>query len=237
MTAELILHLGEMDARRLHVGRGFSSLFSYCVEELHFSEDEACRRIDAARLARKFPSVHSLLSGGFVSLTVLGLLKPHLTSENHEALLALVSGASVRETKERLAAQFPRPDVPSMIRKLPEPRTMPTTAPAPGPASALAPAIVLGTEPSALARIERSSSPCGHPELFEARVGAPTVPPGLEAVQDRGRLDPLARHRFLVKFTASRAVKEKLELARDLMRHGNPGGELAIIFERALDLL
>jgi hypothetical protein len=100
VTADLIAHLSEVDARRLHVGRGFSSLFGYCVECLGFSEDEACRRIDAARLVRKFPEIYSLLEGGLVSLTVLGLLKHHLTAGNHRELFAGVSRSSVRQAKE-----------------------------------------------------------------------------------------------------------------------------------------
>jgi hypothetical protein len=117
VTAELIQHLGEVDTRRLHVDKGFASLFSYCVDLLHFSEDEACRRIEAARLARRFPVIYALLQTGTASLTVLGLLKPHLTEDNHRELLDGVSGRSVRQAKEWLAARFPEPDVPSTIRK------------------------------------------------------------------------------------------------------------------------
>jgi hypothetical protein len=40
-----------------------------------------------------------------------------------------------------------------------------------------------------------------------------------------------------VKFTASRDLRDKLEVARDLMRHANPEGDLAVVLERALDLL
>src|ERR1051326_4657620 len=122
-TAALVEHLGEVDARRLHGEKGFSSLFAYCVDELRFSEDEACRRIEAARLGRRFPAVLQLLDTGVISLTVLGLLKPHLTEENQNELLAGVSGASVRRAKEWLAARFPQPDVPSTIRKQPAPNS------------------------------------------------------------------------------------------------------------------
>jgi hypothetical protein len=117
VTAELILHLSEVDAHRLHVDKGFSSLFSYCVERLRFSEDEACRRIEAARLARRLPAIYPLLETGAVSLTVLGLLKAHLTDENHQEMLAGVSGSSVRQAREWVAARFLQPDVPSTIRK------------------------------------------------------------------------------------------------------------------------
>lgn len=46
----LISHLAELDARRLYLGAGFSSLFSYCTEVLRLSEREA-----EELLARHFP--------------------------------------------------------------------------------------------------------------------------------------------------------------------------------------
>ena len=50
-------------------------------------------------------------------------------------------------------------------------------------------------------------------------------------------MSPLSAERIQVKFTASRALEEKLALARDLMSHSNPRGDLATIIEAALDLL
>ena len=44
----------------------------------------------------------------------------------------------------------------------------------------------------------------------------------------------MSADRFLVKFTASRALRDKLELACDLMRHANPDGELSVVLERAV---
>ena len=103
-TADLVAHLSEVDARRAHVGLGYSSLFAYCVERLGFSEDEACRRIDAARLSRRFPRVLDLLATGELTLTVLGLVKPHIEDENEAVLLDGVRGMSSRAAKEFLAA-------------------------------------------------------------------------------------------------------------------------------------
>jgi hypothetical protein len=54
-TVDLISHLAELDARRLYLGAGFSSLFTYCTEVLRLSEHEAYNRIEAARAARRFP--------------------------------------------------------------------------------------------------------------------------------------------------------------------------------------
>ena len=54
-TAMLLAFVAELDARKLHVPAGYPSMFAYCTEELHMSEDVACKRIAAARAARKFP--------------------------------------------------------------------------------------------------------------------------------------------------------------------------------------
>src|SRR5437762_1778941 len=54
-TVALIVHLAEFDARRLHLGAGFTSLYDYCMRVLHFTEDVACNRIAAARVARRYP--------------------------------------------------------------------------------------------------------------------------------------------------------------------------------------
>ncbi len=50
-------------------------------------------------------------------------------------------------------------------------------------------------------------------------------------------LRPLSPDRYQVTFTASGETREKLELARDLLRHAIPSGDPAPIFGRALDVL
>src|SRR5262245_18035198 len=76
-VARLIAHLAEVEERRLHLRMAYSSMFVYCTARLGMSEDEACRRIDAARLAKRFPSVYGLLEDGALSLTALCLTKQH----------------------------------------------------------------------------------------------------------------------------------------------------------------
>jgi hypothetical protein len=48
---------------------------------------------------------------------------------------------------------------------------------------------------------------------------------------------PLSADRYQVTFTASAAVCEKLELAKDLLRHAVPSGDPAQVVERGLDVL
>src|SRR5215211_7431390 len=84
-TAHLIAALAELDARRLYLAQGCSSLFTYCTQVLHLSEHAAYGRIEAARAVRKFPVVLELLASGSLHLTAITLLAPHLTMENHVA--------------------------------------------------------------------------------------------------------------------------------------------------------
>src|SRR5262245_48543055 len=122
--AELIAHLGEVEERRLHLEAAHGSMFDYCVRRLGMSEDEACRRIDLARLARRFSVLFPLLASGEISLSVDLVLKPVLTEANQAELLARARGKSTQQARELVAAFSPRPDVASVLRKLPERKTV-----------------------------------------------------------------------------------------------------------------
>src|SRR5438876_491846 len=63
-TVSLVAHLAELDARRLYLGAGFSSLFTYCTAVLGLSESETYNRIEAARAARRFPVILDRLADG-----------------------------------------------------------------------------------------------------------------------------------------------------------------------------
>ena len=93
-------------------------MFDFCFCGLGLSENEAFRRIAAARLGRRFPIVSALLAAGAVHLSTLELLREHLTHENHEELLESASGKTKREVQALLATRFPKPDAPARIRQL-----------------------------------------------------------------------------------------------------------------------
>jgi hypothetical protein len=129
-TARLIALLMELDTRRLYLGEGCSSLFTYCTEVLHLSEHAAYNRIEAARAARSFPLILELVESAAVTLTTVRLLAPHLTESNHRDMLGRARHKSKRDVESLVAALSPRPDVPSMVRKLPAPAP-PRAQPAP----------------------------------------------------------------------------------------------------------
>jgi hypothetical protein len=120
-TAKLIALLMELDARRLYLGEGCSSLFTYCTQVLHLSEHAAYNRIESARAARRFPVILELVESAAVTLTTVRLLSPHLTEANYRDVLERARHKSKREIEVLVATLSPRPDAPSMVRKLPAP--------------------------------------------------------------------------------------------------------------------
>ena len=215
-TAQLIASLAELDARRLYLGQGCSSLFTYCTRVLHLSEHAAYGRIEAARAARRFPLILDRLARGSITLTTVTLLAPHLTPDNHRAVLDAATHMRKRDVEELVARLHPQPSEASFVRKLPArppvpPRT-PASVPAPAPAIALPTVLVAG-------------DPCG---------GAMPVASG---VSRQALVTPLAPDRYKVQVTVSRETAEKLRHTQDLMRHTVPDGDLSIIIDRALTLL
>jgi hypothetical protein len=183
------VYLIEVEERRLELRSACTSMFDFCVRRLGMSEGAAFRRINAARLVKRFPGLLAPIERGDLHLSTLVLLRPHLVhgdEANALQLAAEVAGKTHREVEELLARIAPRPDVPSSIVEL---------------------------APVAHARLELGTHP------------APA------------RIEPLSESRFKVQLTASTELRDKLERARALMRHQNPSGDLAVVVERALDLL
>ena len=62
-------HLREIEARRLHLTRGYGSLFDYVVHELDYTAAAAWRRIKAMRLCSQTRGARELLQDGSLNLS------------------------------------------------------------------------------------------------------------------------------------------------------------------------
>lgn len=211
-TADLIRSLMEFDARRLHLGEGYPSLFAYCTQVLHYAEHAALNRIEVARAARRFPSLLDLVAEGALHITGARLLVPHLTSANCEEVLASARHKSKREIEEIVAGLRPLPAVAPIVRKLPS-----------GPAPVAPP-------PTSLARqdaVPVAAAPASVAVVMTPPLRASTAP----------AVAPLAPERYKVQFTITGETRERLRRVQDLLRHAVPDGDPAVIFDRALTLL
>ena len=214
--AWLVAHLAELDSRRLYLGAGCPSLFIYCTHVLRLSESEAYNRIEAARLARKFPQVLGMLAEGALTLTTARLLGPHLTAENHDELFTGAAGHGKRYVERFLARLFPLPDVPTSIRKVPVSRGV----------AAISVPVADVAAPTPLPIAEAT-----------AGVLAVDAPTPIAVTKRPVVLRPLSENSYEIRFTAPAATREKLAQATDLLRHAIPDGSVAEVIDRALTVL
>ncbi|HWP04183.1 MAG TPA: HNH endonuclease [Polyangiaceae bacterium] len=114
----LLEHLAEVDVRGLHRLRACSSLYTYCVYELRFSEDAAARRSAAAKLVRRFPAILGAVAAGEIHLTGLLMLGPHLTEENHAEVLGRAKFRTKKEIATLVRRLAPLPAVPDRVEPL-----------------------------------------------------------------------------------------------------------------------
>ena len=134
LTAAVLLHLAEVEERELHLRAACSSMYAYCTKVLGMSEDQAFKRIRAARVARRFPAVAQAVAEGRLHLIGVLLLAPQLTDENAEELVAEASGKSKAEIDLLLARRAPRPDLPARLEPVAgQPELQAPEPPKPGP--------------------------------------------------------------------------------------------------------
>lgn len=209
-TANLLLLLAELDVRRLFLGEGCSSLFTFCTQVLHLSEHAAYHRIEAARAARQFPLILDQLTEGTLTLTTVTLLRSHLTRENHERLLDAARHKTKREVEHQIACLAPKADVTTVLCKVPS---------------------VATTEAATRVALAMTA-----PDVALDEVAAPKGA-GHAATLPRSTVAPLAADRYILKVTISAECHAKLRRAQDLLRHAVPNGEPSEILDRALTLL
>lgn len=237
--ADLLCHLGEVDARKLYLGHACSCLFTYCTTRLGFSESEAFKRTQAARLARSYPVIFTMVAEGRLHLSAINLLAPRLAADNHLELLEVASGKSKRALEELLAARWPRPDAPTRLRKEPDAqRTLPA-----GPSlfaqpcsAQSAPPLAQDVPPQAcLATSASAPAPTSEPPSATPPARAPWALSAPSASQPkRPVLEPLSEDRYRLQVTLSRQARDTLLRLQALMRHSIPDGDLSLILEKAL---
>jgi len=229
VEADLVLHLGEVDERRLYARQAFPSMFAYCTEHLRLSEAEAYRRITVARAARRHPVLLAMLRDGRLHLSGIALIAPFLTFENRDALLERASHLSKRQIEQLVAELAPRPDVPSVMRRLPQRLLEPTSDCSRrngdgASAVELVPGRV-GTPPAPADGIA--------PPLAPTPLASPHAIP-VRRLPQPAIVEPLSPARYKVQFTASAELRDKLERLIALMRSQVPDGDIAAVIERAV---
>ena len=206
------------------------------------SEFAAYSRIAAARVARRFPIALVRLADGGLTLTTIGLLAPHLTDENNEALFDAAQHASRRDVERLVASLYGQPDIPASVRRLPEPDDSLGQV-----AVSRAPASDVGEPGRGAVNEPTTETHAELPSLTVTRTNAdgprsavqatPVVMPRAAMPTNRDVVAPLAVGRYLLRVTIGAETHARLDKARDLLRHVVPNGDLSLILDRALAVL
>jgi len=116
ITNEVLMHILEVDRRRLHLSMAYPSLFEYMVKGLGYSESSAMRRIHAARAMRETPSLGEKLEDGSLSLTQVTKVQMAVrqiqkegvvvSREQKQNLFQTLEGKSGKETDQILAKEL-----------------------------------------------------------------------------------------------------------------------------------
>jgi hypothetical protein len=217
--AKRLAQLAEFDHRRLYLPT-YPSMYQFCLQELKYSEDEACKRIHVARAARRFPAVFEAIANGRQSLSTVDMLVPCLLPETVTDLLSTSAGMTKAEVARLLAERFPQPDLPTVVIPVAAARVgVPSPEVTAGglleSGDAQAPSV-----PERIVPIE--------PMPIEQRV----VP-----VSAHTRVVPLTPERYAIQVSISKATHDRLRQAQALLSHAIPSGDVAEVIDRALAAL
>ncbi len=218
---ELLLHLGEVDHRRLYAELGFSSMYRYCTELLGFSKYVAFDRIGVARLARRHDCLLQHLAAGRLNITSLRILssvlsKDDCSSARAEEVAARAIGLSTEDVAELAASLDPKPLIPDSARKLPSP------PPPPPPPSLELPLASPPSPPS-------PPSPVAPPPPAPVAIAPAPAAPELKV-----KAQPLAPDAYGIRFTADKETYEMLKELQALLSHRKDKREFGSIIKQAL---
>lgn len=239
-TAEMLALIGEAERRRLYAAAGFESMHRYCVGKLKMSGDVAYKRVRAARVSRRFPSVLEAVTDGRLNVSTLVRLAPHLKWMPAAAGVELLSAAEGKgrdELELLIAARFPQADLPTVVQNIPPTSAIDELAPGPNQDNPMTLAVESASSSSLLSE-GSDHSPAPEPLSTSdhgSKFTTATAPPIPAAPYPR--VAPLSPGRFALQVTVSEATHDKLRHAQSLLGHAVPSGDLAEVLDRALDAL
>ena len=217
-TAALLAHVAEVDERKLYLPAAYTSMYAYCVHELHMSEDTAFKRIRAARVAREFPAIFAALEDGRLHLSAVVLLAPYLKPENADELLTAAAHKTKAGVERLLSERFPQPDLPMLVRPI---------APA---------AVTAARDTRAVDEPAPQLAP-GPAVPSSALFAMGSMVPLAKELESRARFAPLAPGRFPLQVTVNERTHDLLRYVQALLGHVLPSGDVAEVLERALESL
>jgi Restriction endonuclease len=110
----ILEHIREVDARKLHLKRGFPSLKQYLIEKHNYSGSAADRRIEAAQLMKDVPAIAQKVRDGELNLSQIGeihsaikqkerISHTKISAEQKLELVESVTGLTTQQAQQQLS--------------------------------------------------------------------------------------------------------------------------------------
>lgn len=120
ITHLVLLHVVEIEERKLYAEMGFDSMYSYLTRGLGYSEASAYRRLQSARLLKQVPAIAEKLEDGSLNLSQLTQVQKCLKEQSQKSgqafsvtatsqILEKIESKNSFETEKVLAIEFDRP--------------------------------------------------------------------------------------------------------------------------------
>ena len=241
LQGAVIDHLAEIEARRLFLHRGCSSLFDYAVRELGYSDAAAGRRIGAVRLCADQPDARERLRDGSLTLSAAAELQWAFDRQRRRRS---ISGTASRAPagsgpENAVATEDPAADSRASVPAGSTPfgaaapdRPAADAAPARTSAPPASPPLVLDA-----AGRQRLVEEAAGKSARQVRRMLADLDPELAVPADRVR--PLGDGRYELKATIDAGCHQGLEQLRGLLSHVDPrmtiGQLVGRIVQEALD--
>ena len=205
--ARIIAHISEISRREANILLSYGSLFEYCVKRLGLSEGSVSRRIQVARVCRRFPRILGALYEGALTLTTASLIAPHLTEANAERLIAEARGKTKREVKEIVVRFSPKPEFRPSRRKISRP----------------------GAADPSLAEAQAELDAAWARVCEKRKEGSRSSDP-------QPIFEPASEDRYNYRFAAGREVTEKLERFAEVIGVELPHLHMEEVLGKALEI-
>ena len=129
ITNHVLALIGEVDRRKLYVGKGYTSLFDFLVKDFGYSPGAAMRRIDAARLLCELPETAQKFEVGSLTLSqatqvqrasreLKKIKNKNLSTENKRELILQIENSTQKQTEQIIATTLDLPVVPQQKKTL-----------------------------------------------------------------------------------------------------------------------
>jgi 5-methylcytosine-specific restriction endonuclease McrA len=213
--ADLLLSVGEFEARGLHRALGHAGIFDYLHRALRMSRGMAHYRMVGARLMRRFPDVEEPIRDGRLCLTVVVELARVMTEENRAEVLPRFFGLSREEARQLAVEIEPEAVVPRRTVVVP-----------------------VGSTKVAIARTSAPDVLSSTVELDQPRPAAGAPPgPSASPAPVRTTVEPKTATESRLHITVSREFLALLKRAKAGESHRNPGATDEQVLKLALAAL